>query len=260
MIRRLAAALVVLIATISGPTPALAERLIVSLSTHRVQISSNFRGVDLTLFGAIEQDAATVGRTGTYSIVVTVIGPRQTTVVWEKKRIMGLWVNASYRTFLEPPSYLAVLSNRPIEAFAPPEARQRLRLGLHGFLQSQSPAAPAGQPAPDEEYRRAFVAIKKEQRLYHEYGNAVTFITPSLFRTAIPLPANVAVGTYQVETKLFVNGSLIARDDTAFEIVKTGFEQFISESARNHGLLYGLATTMLALFTGWLGSIVFRRD
>jgi hypothetical protein len=42
--------------------------------------------------------------------------------------------------------------------------------------------------------------------------------------------------------------------------VKVGFEQFIANSAHNHGWLYGLATALMALMTGWLGSVVFRRD
>jgi hypothetical protein len=39
-----------------------------------------------------------------------------------------------------------------------------------------------------------------------------------------------------------------------------GFEQFVASSARDHGLLYGLATAGLALLTGWIASVVFRRD
>jgi hypothetical protein len=43
-------------------------------------------------------------------------------------------------------------------------------------------------------------------------------------------------------------------------VVKIGFEQFIANSAREYGLLYGLATALMALTVGWLGSVVFRRD
>ncbi len=32
---------------------------------------------------------------------------------------------------------------------------------------------------------------------------------------------------------------------------KTGFEAFIANAARDHGVFYGLAAAMLALFTGW---------
>jgi len=56
--------------------PAAAERLIASLSNHRVMVTSNFTGEELVLFGGIEQDAASRPRRSGYDIVVTVTGPR----------------------------------------------------------------------------------------------------------------------------------------------------------------------------------------
>ena len=47
---------------------------------------------------------------------------------------------------------------------------------------------------------------------------------------------------------------------TAFEIGKVGFEQFIASPARQNGLAYGLVTAFMALMTGWMASIVFRKD
>ncbi|WP_460988836.1 TIGR02186 family protein, partial [Staphylococcus aureus] len=70
----------------------------------------------------------------------------------------------------------------------------------------------------------------------------------------------VPIGTYNVDIKLLANGALIAKTETAFEIVKVGFEQFVANSARQHGFLCGLATALTALMTGWLASVVFRRD
>ena len=48
------------------------------------------------------------------------------------------------------------------------------------------------------------------------------------------------IGNYTVDVKLFADGNLIAHTDSAFEIVKVGFEQFVVDAARDHGLLYGL--------------------
>jgi uncharacterized protein (TIGR02186 family) len=113
---------------------------------------------------------------------------------------------------------------------------------------------------PNDAFRSAFVRLREERGLYREETSAVTFLTPTLFRTGIPLPAEVPIGTYQVEIKLFSDGALIARTDTAFDIVKVGFEQFVATSARQDGLVYGLVTAFMALMTGWMASIVFRKD
>ncbi|MET0677056.1 MAG: TIGR02186 family protein, partial [Bradyrhizobium sp.] len=63
-----------------------------------------------------------------------------------------------------------------------------------------------------------------------------------------------------VEIKLFADGVLLTKTDTAFEIVKVGFEQFVANTARTNGLVYGAVTAFMALKTGWMASIVFRRD
>ena len=60
--------------------------------------------------------------------------------------------------------------------------------------------------------------------------------------------------------KLFADGVMIARTESAFEIDTVGFERFIASAALDHGILYGLATAMMAVMTGWLASIIFRRD
>jgi uncharacterized protein (TIGR02186 family) len=247
-------------AALAGAAPAAAERLIISVSTHRVLINSNFTGVDLTLFGAIETDAGSVGRAGGYAIVVTVTGPRQGIVTWRKERVFGIWVNTSSRTFVEPPSYLAVLTNRPVDAIAGIDALRRFQIGLRHFLLPQDIEGDIADVSVDDQFRQAMVRVKAEHGLYREQANAVTLLTPSLFRAAIPLPANVPVGEYEVDVKLFADGVMLTRESTAFEIIKAGFEQYVATAAREHGLLYGLATAALALLTGWLASIVFRRD
>jgi uncharacterized protein (TIGR02186 family) len=252
-------ALVLGLALLASPS-ARAERLVISVSTHRVLIASNFTGVDLTLFGAVETDAASVGRVGGYAIVTTVTGPPQTVAAWRKERLFGIWINRSSRTFLDPPSYLAVLSSRPLDAVASPEVLRHWQVGLRQFVLPQEIGGDIADVLPADPFRQAFVRLKTEQQLYREQGNAVSFLTPTLFRSAIPLPATVPVGTYEVDVKLFADGVMIARDKTAFELIKTGFEQYVATAARDHGLLYGLATAALALLAGWLGSVVFRRD
>jgi uncharacterized protein (TIGR02186 family) len=260
MMRKAAGGLLSLVLWLLASAPVAAERLVISLSNHRVLITSNFTGAELTLFGTVEQDAATVGRPGRgYAVVATVIGPRQSVVTWRKERVLGIWANAASRTFVEAPTYLAVLANRPLDAVTGVEAAQRFQLGLAKFpLTEQGGGSSPGNA--DDPFRDAFLRVKREHGLYREQPNALTFLTPNLFRAAITLPANVPIGEYEVDVKLFADGTLLARETTAFEIIKVGFEQFVATVAREHGIIYGIATAILAMMTGWLGSLIFRRD
>ena len=51
---------------------------------------------------------------------------------------------------------------------------------------------------------------------------------------------------------------MVARTSSALEVIKAGFEQYVADAARDNGLLYGLATMLMALVTGWLASVVFE--
>ena len=241
-------------------SPAQAERLIVSVSNHRVTVTPNYSGEELVLFGSVEKDAQTpAGRTN-YDLVVTVSGPRADMVTRRKERKFGIWINTDYRQFLAVPSYLALFSNRPFDAIASPEVQRRQQLGLNNVLLTQRVSGDYADVVPDDVFRSAFVRLRRQHGLYREETSAVTFLTPTLFRTGIPLPAEVPIGLYNVEIKLFADGALVAKTETAFEIVKVGFEQFVATTAQQHGFVYGLITAFMALMTGWMASIVFRKD
>ena len=254
---RLAA--MIALASLLAVGPAAAERLIASLTNHRVMITSNYTGVELVLFGSVERDAGSIERKGPYDIVATITGPRESLRTRRKQRVLGIWVNTAARTFVDPPSYLAVLASHPLDAITSAANQRRLRIGIANTPLPELIHNDIGEVANDP-FRAALVRLMRERGLYNEEPDAVTFLTPTLFRAAIPLPAQVPIGDYTVDVKLFADGNLIAQTNSAFEIAKAGFEQFVANAAREHGLLYGLATTMMALATGWIASVAFRRD
>jgi len=259
MMRRLAFTLALIMLT-CGTRPAAAERLVVSLSNHRVAVTSSFVGEELVLFGTIEPDPITSPLRPPYDLVVTVTGPRQALRTRRKDRVLGIWVNMDSREFVRAPSYLAVLSNRPVGAIANQSTLRRLQIGLDNFQLPQRIGADLADTVPDDPFRRAFVRLQNQQGLYRESGTAVTFLTPTVFRAAIPMPAAVPTGSYGIDVQLFAGGAAVARTNSALDVIKTGFEQYVADAARDYGLLYGMATAMMALLIGWFASLVFARD
>ena len=257
--RRLALTLA-LVLLACGLEPAAAERLVVSLSNHRVAVTSSFVGEDLVLFGTIEPDSAKTALRPPYNLVVTVTGPRQTLRTRRKERVLGIWVNVDSREFVRVPSYLAVLSNRAVGEIAHPDVLRRLQVGLDNYLLPQRIGPDIADTVSNDPFRAAFVRLENQNGLYRQSGTAVTFLTPTVFRVAIPMPANVATGNYAIDVKLFADGAMVARTNTALEVIKAGFEQYVADAARDYGLRYGLVTSLMALLIGWFGSVVFRRD
>lgn len=245
--------------TLTATMAAAKERLVVSLSSQRVSINSVFSGADLVLFGAIERNGAPERRFG-YDIVAIITGPRQSLLTLWKDRVLGIWVNVRSRSFIDVPSYLAILSNRPFNQIARPAVLHRLKIGFDNTILTQRIGPDFADVVREDSFRQAFLRLQGQRKLYLERPNAVTFLAPTLFRASVPLPAEALVGSYAVEVMLFAEGDMIARTTSAFQISKVGFERFVVVAAHEYGLLYGIATVMMALMTGWLASIVFRRD
>ena len=119
------AILLTLLSAFLAPREANAERLIVSVSNHRVTVTPAYSGEELVLFGSVEKDASTPANRSNYDLVVTVIGPRADMVTRRKERKFGIWINTDYREFLQVPTYLALFANRPFDTIASPEVQRR---------------------------------------------------------------------------------------------------------------------------------------
>jgi uncharacterized protein (TIGR02186 family) len=239
--------------------PAQAETLIASLSTSRVAITSNYTGASIVVFGAIERDAQTISRAGPYDIVVMVRGPRASIVVRQKEPMGPIWLNREQQRFVDIPYYVAALSSRAVEQVATDQLRTRLKIGLRGVVYSPEVSVFRGGEA-DGPFREALLRLQKQERLWVESARGVTFLTSSLFRSPVQIPAIAPPGNYEVDVMLFSDNVMLSRSQTNFELVKTGFEQQVAAVAREWSILYGLVVAAVALLFGWIASVIFRRD
>lgn len=235
-----------------------AETLVASLSTSRVLISSNYTGSSVVVFGTIERDAQTIARASAYDIVMTVRGPRQTLVVREKQRFGPIWLNRAEQRFPDVPAFLAVLSSAPISEITTEPLRQKLRVGLDAIVGSPNFSTAAG--TEDDPFRAALLRLENREGLYFQDERGVSFLTRTVFRAAVPVPATAPPGAYEVEIALFADEVLLSRAFTNFELAKVGFEQQVGVLARDWSAAYGAATAGVALLFGWLASVIFRRD
>jgi uncharacterized protein (TIGR02186 family) len=250
--------LLALAAMLAGAPPAVGETLVTSLSSQRVAITSNYTGAQILAFGVVERDAQTVSRNSAYDVVVTVRGPRQPVVVREKEPFGPIWINRAQQKFPNAPAFLAVHSSRPITEVSSDALRQRMRVGLQAVV--NAPGFTLDRGVEDDPFRAALLRLKARERLYRENEGGVAFLTPTLFQAPIALPATAPPGDYHVEVALFADGVVLARSQSRFELVKTGFEQRVAEAAHQSPLLYGLGIAALSLAFGWIASVVFRRD
>lgn len=254
MTRLIATILMLLMAS-----PALAARVVLAVSSETVSITSNFSGTDITIFGSIERDGRVDQGDVGYDVVAVVKGPPVDVVTRKKERVFGVWINRNSRTFLSVPSFYALSSNRPTDDIAQSQALQANQIGLENII---FPVASDSIEAPGNatEFALAYRRLKADNDLFSMNAEGLELLTPTLFKSTIRIPARVSVGTYRIEVFVFDEGSLIAHDEQTLWISKAGLEQLVYDFSRERGLLFGVMAVILAIFVGWFGGVVFRRE
>ncbi|MCF8466452.1 MAG: TIGR02186 family protein [Sneathiella sp.] len=228
--------------------------LVTDISSHLISVTSDFTGTELLLFGTIQSDND-AEEFGHDDLVIVVRGPRKNVVVRRKDRIAGIWMNTASVEFEEVPSFYALASNRPVEEITSATSLNRLKIGpvRLGFLSE----VPGAESFP---FQEAIVRQKSEDNLYSDRETAIHFLGDTLFRTTIDLPANVPVGDYVAEFFLFRDGDLISAQSSPLFIKKSGIGRTIYDFAHDYSVLYGIAANIIALFAGWIASVIYRKD
>lgn len=243
---------------IGAAAPGHAETLIAAMSSHQIQITSNYTGSQLTVFGVVERDGRTVARGDPYDIVVTVRGPKRMLLVREKERLGPIWINRTQRRFPDSSLFLTVASNRPLNEILSADSARRERIGLENAQQRKDAALDLD--VTTARFQDGLIRILSDKGLYSLEERGVTFLSNTMFSAPIDVPATAPTGSYEIDIVLYAGGVPLARQSTNFEVVKSGMEQRLASGAHDLPLLYGLVTVILALLLGWLASVVFRRD
>ncbi len=201
--------------------PARADDLVSGLSQDIIQITSNYNGTDIVAFGAIE-NMNVMTAAGKLDVVVAVRGPDADITVRKKERVAGIWLNNHGVVMNGIASYYYVASTRPLSAVAPEDTLKRYGLGLDEIAPRSTTAR---TPSIAEPYRQALVRHKLIEGLYNENAGGVEFLSPTLFRARVPVPADVPRGQYNVQVYLFRDGTVISAQSTPLYVDQIGLER-----------------------------------
>ena len=234
------------------PSGGFGESLVSTLSDDAVQITSNFPGEQIVVFGAVS--GALPGNPG-YEVAVVAQGPDQDVIVRRKERLLGIWANRTSRAFTNVPSFYVMHLSGNFSAAQNPAQLKEYRLGVRSLAFVQEAAA----DRTAEQFAEAAIQLKADQGLFAEKPNAVQFLAPNVFRTTFFLPSEIPTGEYRVSVYLFRRGAFLAGQTQSLRIEKGGFSDRIATYAAQLPLAYGLVCVGLAVATGWLAGLIFRR-
>ncbi len=232
-----------------------AQDLVSGLSQDQIEITSNYTGTDLVVFGAIEPRGNEI-TDAPRDVVVVVRGPDLDMTVRQKQRVLGLWINRHEVTLGAMPGFYYLASTRPLDKIAPEAVLKRYQLGV-GALEPSSYSTHS--PREAQFYTDAAIRQQSRTGLYKDVTGGVEFLSYSLFRVRVPVPASVPRGQYTAEVLLFQNGSVVSAQSTPLFVDQTGLERNLFALAHSQPLFYGVATVAMALMLGWFSSVLFRR-
>lgn len=243
--------------TAALPAEAATPRLVLDTAQRTIDIRSGFTGVDLMVFGAIVYPGGTAPRK-TPDLAIVVEGPLQSISMREKEKLAGLiWVNGERNDFRSVPGYYGIASSRPLEQLIDRKTADIYQLGLdHIYL------SPTGQIETRRirRFQDGLIDKQRRKRLYVQQPGTVEISQKILYRTRMPLPADVPVGQYRVSAYLIEDGRVLTVEETRVVIDKTGFERLVTIFATQYSVLYGLLAVAVSLGLGWLGGTVLRKD
>lgn len=238
-----------------------------ALTETKVEVSSDFTGAGIVLYGAVFDPNGTPP-----DVVVVVRGPEQPVRLVRRVRVAGLWLNSRPVVFEGAPGFYMAASSRPLEEIAGFGVRRRLGLGVD-HLRIDAPAESRTETrygvsdvvvsrlgSDYLDWRRAVVRLKESSGLYDIDPKGVSFVDSGLFRAEVNLPAEAPIGLYSIEVWLFQNGQPVSLRRRELTVEKVGIERSIFDLAHRRPWLYGLLSVLVALGSGWAASALFKRS
>lgn len=252
--------------------------LVADISSHQIEITSNFSGTKLLLFGAIDWAKVPFeewqrpvrgpgkGRSKgklvdlradrAYDIIVVVRGPDLPIKIRKKDRVAGIWINREQASLQAMPSFYALAATQAPADILLPDELAHYALGF-----SRIPLVWRTPPPPGEEeaYRAAVLRRFSAAGLYSERPQALAVIGDTLFRTEIYFPVNVPIGSYQADIYLVRNGLVVIHQTTPLKVDKIGVERAIHAFAMTRPALYGVLAVVMAVVAGLMAGWLSRR-
>ena len=224
--------------------------LIIDSSTSEVKVSSSFIGTDVMVFGtANEKD----------DIIVVITGPTETAIVRKKRRVSGIWINKEKLEFRGIPGFYAIASTRPLSEITETNELKKQKIGIHNVITTASLNSEDKNIKSFKSFKEALVRGQKAKGLYLDMPLKIDVVSKRLFKTTFHFPNNMATGIYTVKVFAFQKKRLVSTVSKTISVEKIGIGADVFKFAKEQSALYGLLAILIAVLSGWIASVIFRK-
>jgi uncharacterized protein (TIGR02186 family) len=243
-----------ILALLLASPAAATEAIVTGLSQNRVQITANFDGSEILIYGAVKRDSP-APTDHPLEVIVTVEGPEAPLVIRRKEKVGGIWINRSSIKVDSAPSFYAVTTTGPLKDILSGTEDLRHHISLPYAIRA---VGISNEASNSTDFVDALERIRLQENRYRVDENTVQLVEETLFRTDVALPANLTEGNYTVRLFILRNGKVLDSQERLIGVRKAGLERFLFKLAHEQSLLYGVLSLLMAAVAGWAASAAFR--
>lgn len=204
-----------------------------------IRIGALYNGIDLTVTGKAPAGA---------QVAVRLSGEPDTFHMKQKGKALGvLWMNLDKVTFTGAPKVFLIAASDGL-----PEASMD-HLGIPGLAERITAEA----KSPDKAgLIKEFLHYQRSEKLYKDHAGTVTFgpeadgMRP--FTAVLHVPSRLSPGAYAVEAFAVAGGTETALGEVDVTASFVGIPAFMANMAFNHGLLFGILASIIAILGGFV--------
>ena len=225
------------------------DNLVTEMATEHVDITTQFTGEKILIFGAMAQPGG--------DVIIKVVSPPTDVALSHKKLVGPFWLDSGKMTIKDTPGLMYLLSSKPIEELLSLEDRDRNNLRVEDALLN---AKITGASEDTAQWRTAFLRLKQEKNHYQVLDHAVKEESHRLFFSSLSLPAKIPLGLYHLEIYLVRDGKIVGQQSHNLDVREVRLERWVSDEAHAHSWMFGMSFTLFAMVLGLGLGILLRRN
>ena len=173
----------------------------------------------------------------------------------KKERVMGAWVNRHSVQFQDIPVYYhyAVSAEETNDKLA--SVLLDNAIGHEGLFKKIETKTKVDEPNL-KIYEQAMIDKNRAFGAYFDEPAKIKFINDNFFRVRFDIPASAPTGNYKIRSFLIKDGKILEETLNLLKVEQVGVNALVYLSAHEYSLLYACVCIMLALFSGWIVSVL----
>ncbi len=225
------------------------DGVVADVSSYYVDISPQFTGTRVLLYGAVDIDNG--------DVILIIKGPRQDFVLDKQERRLGIWLKGETVLYDNAPHFYHIISSSDVDEIASLSAIETYALSLNslGITGIKNKLEVVG-----EKVQQNYLRKMQENGLYLQSTERFIWLGKRLFRAELNFPVNVSTGTYILEAYHLRDGYVVSAQALPLFIRKSGLLGFLYAFAYNYGYIHGIVSIILACLMGYLAHWLFGKD